>query len=569
MEKRLQDFILSVQQLADVRNLDVFNPVVFQMEHPITALRYTVVGAKQDPSYMGTPINVTWVVLDPADPYYLSALKLKLTLDPATATTKPEVTAINAWWHVVRTYDEIFADPQYYVNVVGGVGPVGPTGPAGSAGPAGTVDLTAFLKLAMGQLGQLAGTLEIRGADTVAAAGASVYELWLTEPVIDAQGNITPTTRQVFGPIIVQAGAGNTLPSGTVIDLNGTLHAGSSNVDVPVQLTAEYPSWTRIVQQTKAVTISSKTVTGIAINGASSIYAGASSAYSVTATYSDNTTATVTPTGWAVDNTTAASISAAGTLAGANPLTQDTPVVLTATLGGLTATKNVTVKQLVGTVLTINGAAAIAGGTSSSYGAILTLNSGAAISVTPTWSMLDATHGQITAGGVLTADNTSNLLTVQASYTLPGTTVPVTATKGVNVTAVVAPVYPFYGVGPVLPLDWQAFITALPYRGPNGSVNAEVSFDAIGQTSYMYFAYPKSYGKAQFFDKLSQFFGGWGGAGNSGPGPSAASIAASLDEPFETTVVINGTSYPFYVYRSEYANLGVASSNQWTVSPAP
>lgn len=138
MEKRLQDFVISVQTLFEIRNLDVINPVVLKLEHPINATQYVVVGAKVEPSYLGIPINSSWVVLDPTDPYYLQVLKLKRQLDPATVTNK-YVTHINAYWHVVRTYDEIFTDPQYYLYAgpTGPTGRVGPTGPTGPQGPVG------------------------------------------------------------------------------------------------------------------------------------------------------------------------------------------------------------------------------------------------------------------------------------------------------------------------------------------------------------------------------------------------------------------------------------------------
>lgn len=144
MEQRLQKFIESVEQLSDIRNLDPFNPIVFKLEHPITAVQYTVVGSKVEPSYLGIPINTTWVVLDPTNPYFRQALKLKKVREPETVSTLPEVSAIDAWWHVVRTYDEIFLDPQYYEfqGIEGAEGPVGPTGPKGDSGNAGPVGPT-------------------------------------------------------------------------------------------------------------------------------------------------------------------------------------------------------------------------------------------------------------------------------------------------------------------------------------------------------------------------------------------------------------------------------------------
>lgn len=578
MEKRLQDFILSVQQLSDLRNLDVFNPITFQMEHPITATRYTIVGAKMEPSYLGLPINVTWVVLDPTDPYYLKALKLKTTIDLETVTDKPQIIGINAWWHVVRTYEEIFADPQYYMGVAGIEGPVGPTGPAGAIGingvdgaqgPAGTVDMNLFLQLAMAQLGQLPGTLEIRGPSLIPSAGSAQYELWLTESQLDVNGQILPAVpRQVFAPIVMMAGSATPLPVGTTITSAGLLQAGATVGDVAVRLVAEYPSWTRMVQQQKDLTIGSKTLVTVTINGVASSYAGDTHTFTALATYSDGTTALVSPV-WSVDNTQIASVTAMGVATFTDPIPQDASVVLTASFDGIDVTKTIAVQQLVAASLVINGASVIPGGSAAAYTATLTLNSGAVSTVVPTWSLAVTVDASVDAMGTITANNVSTALVLNASYLVPGTSASITASKNISVTLIATVIYPYFGPGPAAPTDWTAFITSLPYRGPTADVNAAISFDCVGQNTYMYFAAPKSYGFAQFFDQISQFFGGWGGGGASGPGPSNASVAAGADIPFTTSVMIDGTPVDFYVYRSDYANLGLAASNRWLASPAP
>jgi hypothetical protein len=409
---------------------------------------------------------------------------LKTTIDPDTVTNKPEVTSIKAWWHVVRTYDEIFADPQYYVGLVGLPGPVGPTGPAGDTGPAGTVDMNALLQLAMGKLGSLAGTLEIRGADNVPAAGSSKYELWLTEPEIDDQGNITSTSRQVTAPIVMSPSSSLAIPANTLMQADGTLDAGTTNVDIPILLTVEYPSWTKMVQASKSITITSKVVTGISISGPSSVYAGSNTSYSLVANYSDGSTAAISGT-WAVDNLSYASITAGGTLQAVNPLTQDQVVNINASYSGFSAVKAVTIKQLQAVSLTINGSSALNGGASSTYTATVLYNSGATQVVVPNWSLADTTNGSITAAGVLSTNNVTAQLVIQASYTVPGTTTPVSTTKNVAVTAVVTPIYPYYGTGPALPTDWQSFITSLPYRGPKGNVNASITLDQINLRSLL------------------------------------------------------------------------------------
>ena len=172
MEKRLQDFIESVYQIADVRNLDPFNPCVFQLEHPITATRFTVVAAKQDPSYLGIPINAIWVCLDPQDTYYRQALRLMVDPVPELLVRAAEHTP-NAFWVAVRTYEEIFAYPQYYLYTgpagptgatgigeqgpQGEIGPVGPTGPQGVEGARGPVGVQG-IQGRQGELGPVGPT---------------------------------------------------------------------------------------------------------------------------------------------------------------------------------------------------------------------------------------------------------------------------------------------------------------------------------------------------------------------------------------------------------------------------
>lgn len=653
MEKRLQDFILSVQQLSDLRNLDVFNPIVFQMEHPINATRYTIVGAKLEPSYLGVPINVTWVVLDPTDPYYMQALKLKTTLDSETVSNKPKVVGLDAWWHVVRTYDEIFNDPQYYLGTsgpAGADGPVGPTGPAGPEGPQGTsVDPAVVMAL----LGSLSGSLEIRGPSAVLSETQAGYEVWLTESVVDAQGVVTSQTRQVYPPVRLQQSGATPLPAGTVMSYDNVLAVGATNVPVGAKLVAEYPSWTRIVQTTFNVTLGQAaptvvslalsgpsvlaeggtaqftatatysdgttqlvtaswvssdaavasvdasgyvttsdvaqssdvtltatfegvsssitfqvsdiaTITGLAITGASAIFEGTSSQYSAVVTYSDGTTQLVTAS-WSVDDAAVASISTSGMLS-ASQIATDAPVVVTASYNSFTATKSVQVTNLTAVSLSISGPSALTGGDTGQYSATATFNNGTSSVVPVTWSV--GANATVDASGVVTADNVDGVSVLTATYAPAGGS-SLSATKSITISTAMDAGYPYYGVGPAAPADWQSFILGLPYRGPTASVIADIAFDALGQNAYMYFCYPKSYGEAQFFDKLSQFFGGWGGGGNSGPGPSAVTIAAGMDKPYEATITYNGVPTVFYVYRSEYANLGAAASNQWAVSQLP
>jgi hypothetical protein len=572
MELALQEFIASVEKLSDLRNLDQFNPIFFQMEHPTSATRFTVVGSKVTPSYLGVPINVTWVVLDPTSPYFRQALKLKDTLNPDTVTSLPkEADPLNAWWHVVRTYAEIFVDPQYYVNAQqgpkgdkGDPGVAGIQGIQGPAGADGVWDPNAFLQLAFNLLGTLPGTLTIEGPDNVGAGSSNQYDVFLDEKNFDPNGELAWTHLQVY-PHLEIVGA---TPAGVSISGSNVLTVGAVSQDETIQLVATYPSWTKMLNAFKDVTVKAATAVSLNISGNNPIFAGKSENLTATVTFSDGTTA-VSAVSWSVDDAATASINAAGRITGVSSITADKTVQVTATYnaGGvtLTDTKPVLVKQVVLTALTVLGATSILGNTTSAYNARATYNSGDTAVVNASWSV-DVNIATINSSGVLTPNNTSGQVNVSASYTdATGTK---TGSLQVTITAVIAQIAPFYGTGPALPPDWSAFVNALPHRGTGGSVNASVQIDCIGQDTFMYFAAPASYGAAQFFDVISQFVGGWGGAGNNAQGPSAASIAAGVDTPLQTNVVINGTAVPFYIYRSDFANLGPASGNKWTVSPA-
>lgn len=568
MEARLQQFIESVETLADVRNLDVFNPVVFQMEHPLTGVRYTVAGSKVEPSYLGIPVNTTWVVLDPASTYFRQALKLKDTLDTDTVSDMPQPDGQpSLWWHVVRTYDEIFEDPQYYMGLSGIKGDKGDKGDPGEPGPA--PDMTLFVQTAIGRLSQLAGSLSIIGPTTVTPGSDTSYTLELTESKVDENGALTLETRAVLAPITLVSAA----PDGTSMKSGNVLQVGSAPAGTVLKLYAVYPSWTKMVAAELDVGLDAATVDSLNINGVATVYAGSNSTYTATVTSSDGTTAPA-PVLWSISGVDGiASIDAStGQLTTQTPITADTIATITAvySVGGvtLTATKDVSIKKLLATGIVINGPASVAGGGAASYTATLTLNSGTSQTVVPIWT-LTGSGASITASGVLTADNVDDSITLRAEYLFPGSASPVTATKTVSITKVVTPIYPYYGTGTALPADWQTFVTSLPYRGAEENQNANVAIDCLGSDTYMYFAYPASYGEAQFFDVLSMFYGGWGGAGNSGQGPSSATLAAGADKPLLTNITVDGNSVPFYIYRSDFANLGPASANKWTVSAAP
>lgn len=116
-------------------------------------------------------------------------------------------------------------------------------------------------------------------------------------------------------------------------------------------------------------------------------------------------------------------------------------------------------------------------------------------------------------------------------------------------------VQPFYGTGLVgAPLN-EALVKSLQHRGDPGTLNFDFAIDANGMTTSMFYAYPKSFGQAEFVDAQNGFIGGWDGASSSGNGPT------------EVTVHIKGYAIDFYLYKTDWPNLGPASQNSWQVRP--
>lgn len=668
MELRLQEFIESVETLADIRNLDSLNPIVFQLEYPVTASRFTVVGSKVEPSYLGLPVNTTWVVLDPQSQYYRMALKMVDTNDPDQATTFPPMQSedgnVTLYWNIIRTYDEIFKDAQYYLT-----GGKGPKGDKGDPGQDGVVDYN----LAIATLAGLTGTLAISGNSTIAAGGQATYTVAITEAEILEDGTITPpATRQVATPVFLIG----QVPAGTYMDSGNVLHVGNLQQDTTITLHATYPSWAKSASTQKTVTLQAAVVpapyvTGTSLSGSTSINSGTQTQYTVNVNWSDGTVthpaatwslnsanfgsisanglltvpqdiaasgsvnvsasfvvdnvtytpnqtvvvtkvaapptvnsvtisgpsaldsgttgqfsaqvdwsdgSTTYPTAsWALSTSQFGSINSSGLMTVPNSIAGSGNVTVTGTVvvNGSTyqGTKSVAVTKIPATVtsVVISGASSVNSSTTAQYNIVANWSDGSTTNPTgATWSLDSTAFGSISTDGLLTVPGdiaASGSVTVSANVTVNGQAY--TPTKAVTVTLVVTPtgIAPFYGTGPVLPSDWSAFVNGLTQFGAlTVDGKYQVSIDVVGGSTYMYFAYPASHGEATFYDKLSQFFGGMGGAGNASQGPSAASLANFKDMPVTVDVTISGSPVSFYVYRSDFANLGVAAGNQWEVT---
>ena len=186
-------------------------------------------------------------------------------------------------------------------------------------------------------------------------------------------------------------------------------------------MTASYTSGgvTRTATQSVTIVNVAATLTSIAVSGPSSVNEGGTGTYTATATWSDSSTTSVTPT-WSASLGT---ISARGAVHRAVGDVEPDGDASTAsyTSGGVTktATQSVTVVNVAATLssIAVSGPSSVNEGGTGTYTATGTWDNGTTAAITPTWSV-NSTYATITSGGVLTAATvTSNqAVTVTATY---------------------------------------------------------------------------------------------------------------------------------------------------------
>jgi len=553
--------------LADIRNLDVVNPVVVLLEHPTLQTNYTTVASLVEPSYLGVPINTTWVVLDPNNAYYLKAIKLKGTAGPSVSTVPDVITngGFRHSWIEEQLYLDIFKDPQFYLLDIGEgpAGPMGPPGPAGPAGPAGdqgpapVVDYTYIISEILNQL-NAGTTLSITGPALVTEGLTGQYSLTLTTSAGD-----TP----VDGTITIQ-----TPVTGASIDVNNLLSVanGSLLADTNLTLQATYTYLGQTYSATRIITLLNSVPVSLQASGLPALMnEGLSSQITVVATYNNGQTANVTANcTYGSSNGAALSVNSAG-LTAAKQVSADTPVTVNITYVEssvvLTAALNTTVKNIVPVSLVVNGPTNVTEQTTANFTAVATFSDGSTqdVTSTTTFTMANATMGSFSAvtRGLFTAadvpsDTTGN---VNAVYTASGTTV--NQIKSITVLSNAVGIRPYYGVAPVTSTKDGIFIAGLPSRGASASLVGTVTMDsgAPGSGQTMFYAYPVAYGLAKFEDAGTPgFYGGWDGAQGDPTDPTKwGPITVNVDE--------GGTIVPFYLYQTDWDGLG---SVTWLVSNA-
>jgi len=138
--------------------------------------------------------------------------------------------------------------------------------------------------------------------------------------------------------------------------------------------------------------------------------------YVCTASYSDGTSAVVTPS-WS-ENSSYATISGSGVLTAGN-VTSDQNVTVTASFGGKTDTHAVAIKYVapVLTGITISGSSSMDEETTAQYTCTASYSDGSSVTVVPSWSENSA-YATISASGLLNAGDVDSdqSTTVSASY---------------------------------------------------------------------------------------------------------------------------------------------------------
>lgn len=122
----LADFIRSIEILSDVRNLDEFNPVQVIKTHPVSGVKFTVLGSIRPPTSLLVPLYGLWVNLDSTSSDYRKLYRV-MSFD---------VNGVPSYEQVL-SYSDIYTYEQEYVLPTGIPGPAGADGADGATGPAG------------------------------------------------------------------------------------------------------------------------------------------------------------------------------------------------------------------------------------------------------------------------------------------------------------------------------------------------------------------------------------------------------------------------------------------------
>jgi hypothetical protein len=224
---------------------------------------------------------------------------------------------------------------------------------------------------------------------------------------------------------------------------DGTMSVGDVSSDQAVTVSASYQGKSDSIQVT--IGYLEPDLLSLTIFGAPEVLEGYTTDYTCEASYSDGTSAEVTPT-WSV-NSSFAQINAAGTLTGLD-VTRDEVLTVSASFGGLTELVSVTVKYepppVVLTGLTVLGPREVQELASITLSCQATYSDGTVEVVSPVWTD-DSSLTLIDSSGKLTAGNFDEDGTVTVTASFGGTAAEYEITVWMVGTQVVYPLSGFEG----------------------------------------------------------------------------------------------------------------------------
>jgi len=208
----------------------------------------------------------------------------------------------------------------------------------------------------------------------------------------------------------------NTDSADVTIDSSGLLSAGDVDGDQDVTITASFGG--KMDTHVVAVVDYPILLTGIEISGSTSLDEGATEQYTCTASYSDGTSAVVTPEADWSENSSYATISGSGELTAGN-VTSDQSLAVAVSYGGFTDTHAVTINYVVPVLngIEISGSSLMDEETTAQYVCTASYSDGTSAVVAPSWSE-NSSYATINGSGVLTAGDVGSdqNVTVSASY---------------------------------------------------------------------------------------------------------------------------------------------------------
>ncbi len=218
------------------------------------------------------------------------------------------------------------------------------------------------------------------------------------------------------------------------VDADGIVtNRNSTEADQTVTLTADYTSGDVTKTASVVITLLKRTLVSISITGNNEIAGGETAPYVCTATWSDGTAISVTPS-WSLSSTRHASVDADGNVTNRNATETAQAVTLMAnyTFGGLTltASKTITLMNRFLVSIAIAGDNVVATAAVAPFVCSATWSDGATTTVSPTWSLSSTQYATMDADGKLTNRNATDndqTVTLTASCTVGDVTK--TATK--------------------------------------------------------------------------------------------------------------------------------------------